>query len=227
MVMPLSLLPLDSKSTLQCTPTSIKIAIESNYHPFDASYRDHRKCRLKKLSYPATRRPHHAIMKRSQYLLIAVILACLTLLSTALYLQLVKNMMPCPLCMAQRYAFIGIALACLVALITPPVLKRWLLAAGMACGIYGMVIAIQHVHLLANPELSCGVDPLETFFNKVFLARWWPTMFHVDGFCETPYPPFFGLSIPAWALIWFMMMIVAIGAACFQKAPRGMFGKQR
>src|SRR4051794_22258340 len=49
-------------------------------------------------------------MKTSKLVLIAVALAALGLVGFALYLQHVKQMQPCPLCIIQRYAFIGVAL---------------------------------------------------------------------------------------------------------------------
>lgn len=166
-------------------------------------------------------------MNKTKLILIGIILACSALIGTALYLQLVKNMLPCPLCVAQRYAFIAIAAASLLALVLPQVAQRWFIALGIASAGYGLSVAIKHVHVLANPEMSCGIDPLEVALNKIPFAEWVPVLFRADGLCDTPYPPILGLSIPAWALVWFVIFILALLYSFFQSSPRGMFGKRR
>src|SRR3569832_2493515 len=49
-------------------------------------------------------------MKSTRLALFAVAFACLALLGVALYLQHVQNMLPCPLCIIQRYAFAAVGL---------------------------------------------------------------------------------------------------------------------
>lgn len=162
-------------------------------------------------------------MKRINLILLAVIVACIGLLGFALYLQIVKDMLPCPLCVAQRYAFVGIALAAFIALCLPQKFKRWLLVAGAGAAGYGLSVALEHVHVLNNPGVSCGVDPLETALNKMVLSDWLPTLFRANGLCDAPYPPIFGLAIPEWALVWFVIFIFMFIWAFFQPAPRSMF----
>jgi disulfide bond formation protein DsbB len=41
-------------------------------------------------------------------------------------------------------------------------------------------------------------------------ANWLPTLFEADGLCTTEYDPILGLSIPAWALIWFTIFAVSL-----------------
>ena len=51
--------------------------------------------------------------------LLAIAVACLSLLGVALYLQHGLDMKPCPLCVMQRYAFAAIALICLLCATLP------------------------------------------------------------------------------------------------------------
>lgn len=162
-------------------------------------------------------------MKRIHQILLAIIFACLGLLGFALYLQIAKDMLPCPLCVAQRYAFVGIALAALLALCLPQKFKRWLIAAGTGAAAYGVSVAIEHVNVLNHPGLSCGVDPLETALNKMTLSEWLPILFRANGLCDAPYPPILGLAIPEWALVWFVIFILLFIWAFLQPAPRSMF----
>ena len=60
-------------------------------------------------------------------------------------------------------------------------------------------------------SVSCGIDPLETSLNEVITARWFPALFQADGLCTTEYAPILGLSIPAWALFWFVVFALLSG----------------
>lgn len=142
--------------------------------------------------------------------LLLLALSAIALLGVGLYLQLALDMLPCPLCVLQRYAFAATALLCLVTLILP---SSWLRAgAGLAMlsSIAGAGVAIRHLWVKAHPTISCGIDPLETSLNKTFIADWFPVLFQADGLCTTEYDPILGLSIPQWALIWFVMFAVVL-----------------
>jgi disulfide bond formation protein DsbB len=102
-------------------------------------------------------------------------------------------------------------LAALRQLLAPtvnPRLIRTLMALG-ALG--GLATALRQQWVIAHPTISCGMDPLETALNKIPFAQWWPTMFKADGLCSAELPPLFGISIPMWALITFVMLSIACG----------------
>lgn len=165
-------------------------------------------------------------MNRTKITLISITLICLGLLAIALYLQLVEKMLPCPLCVMQRYAFVAIALSCLIALALPKALKRIGFGLGLISALSGIGAASYHLWILAHPAVSCGIDPIETGLNKIFLAEALPVLFKADGLCDTPYPPILGLSIPAWALIWFVIFALVLGVTFFaKKKARELFGK--
>ena len=147
-------------------------------------------------------------MLKSRNLLLLIALACLTALAVALYLQHYQNMLPCPLCVIQRYLFLAVATACLIgAASRKPKLGA---AVGLATALGGAGVAIKHLYLLAHPGLSCGIDPLETSLNKVFPATLMPFIFKADGLCEDATAPFFGLSIPQWSLLCFALFSIAL-----------------
>lgn len=149
-------------------------------------------------------------------LLLLITIASLGLLGVGLYLQLVLEMLPCPLCVLQRYAFAAIALICGIALLLPAAAAR--IGAALAClaALTGAGIAIRHLWVKAHPTVSCGIDPLETSLNEIVTARWFPVLFQADGLCTAEYDPILGLSIPQWALIWFaaftlVTAVIAVG----------------
>jgi len=166
-------------------------------------------------------------MRSPKPVLLSIAILCFSLVGVALYLQLVKNMLPCPLCVIQRYLFIATGLFALLAAVIPEPARR--IATGLAglSAIGGISVAIHHVYILAHPQLSCGIDPLETGLNKIFLSVWWPTMFRADGLCDTPYDPILGLSIPAWSLVWFTLLTLTLIVLFFTRKKPGMFGKFR
>lgn len=158
-------------------------------------------------------RTHPAMnMERiSKPLLLFTALACIAMLGVGLYLQLALDMLPCPLCILQRYAFAAVALICLITVVLPAAAMRIGAALGCVAALTGAGIAIRHLWVKAHPEISCGIDPLETSLNKVFIADWFPTLFQADGLCTTEYDPILGLSIPQWALLWFTVFALVTG----------------
>lgn len=153
--------------------------------------------------------------------LLAVALVSMILLAVALYLQHVMNMLPCPLCVLQRYAFSAVAIICLIAA-TRRSLGGQRTGTGLAAmaALTGSVIAGYHLYIKANPTISCGIDPLETSLNTIPTARLLPFMFQADGLCTTEYAPILGLSIPQWSFIWFAIFTIALGWAATRRFIR-------
>jgi disulfide bond formation protein DsbB len=44
-----------------------------------------------------------------------------------------------------------------------------------------------------------------------------PFFFKADGFCSMPLPPIFGLSVPNWSLIWFLLFLVLFSYSLFNR----------
>ena len=149
-----------------------------------------------------------SLARLAKPLLLLTALACIAMLGVGLYLQLVLDMLPCPLCIMQRYAFMLVALLCLIALSLPTKGMRMVAGLGSLAAIGGAGIAIRHLWVKAHPTVSCGIDPLEPLLNKLPFANWYPPLFQADGLCTTEYDPILGLSIPQWALVWFLVFTV-------------------
>lgn len=156
------------------------------------------------------------MMKTSKPVLLTIAFACLALLGFALYLQHGLEQKPCPLCVMQRYAFAAIALICLVSATLPRAAVRAGAGIGLLAALTGAGIAGWHLWVKAHPEVSCGIDPLETALNKIPSAELLPFLFKANGFCSTDYPPILGLSTPTWALLWFAVFAIALGRAAFK-----------
>ena len=136
--------------------------------------------------------------------------ACVACLAIAMYLQLVKQMYPCPLCIIARYVFIGVASLAILAALAPRACQHWgaLLAGLTALG--GVGLGLYHQWVLAHPLDSCGIDPTKTMLNKLFTAEWFPNVFYASGMCSDLYPSFFGLQIPMWSLLSFIALSLVL-----------------
>lgn len=156
-------------------------------------------------------------MKTAKPVLVATALISLTLLGVGLYLQHVQQMAPCPLCIIQRYAFAAVSVISLLFVILPAGASRAGALTGMLAAIAGAGVAARHLWIKANPTVSCGIDPLETSLNRIPTAELMPYLFKADGLCTAEYPPILGLSIPQWALFWFVALAIMLAVAAFRR----------
>ncbi|MGN6389923.1 MAG: disulfide bond formation protein B [Burkholderiaceae bacterium] len=155
--------------------------------------------------------------KSARPVLILAALVSIALLAVALYLQHAKGMAPCPLCIIQRYAYTVLAIVCLIAAAMSARAARTGAAIGMLVALAGAGVAGWHLWIKAHPDVSCGIDPMETALNHVPTANLLPFLFKADGFCTTEYAPILGLSIPQWSLLWFVVLAIALAVAAFRR----------
>ncbi|GAA5160933.1 disulfide bond formation protein B [Viridibacterium curvum] len=154
---------------------------------------------------------------------LAVFVGCVVLLSFGLYLQHVKGIEPCPLCILQRYGFVAAALIALLGTIFNPrniLLKIWgvLLA---AAAIAGGSVSVRQIWLQHNPpEMStCGPD-LEYMVSQFPLADLLPKLFQGEGDCAKIDWTFLGFSIAEWASVCFTLIIVIALWQVFRKQAK-------
>lgn len=137
---------------------------------------------------------------------------CTGLLGFGLYLQHVKGLEPCPLCILQRIAFIALAVTFLVAALHNPRRKGavFYYVAQFIFAAAGAIVAGRQVWLqtFPSPTASCGADlsyMMETLPSDKLLGA----IFRGTGDCSEVVWRFLGLSIPAWALLFFVAIAVA------------------
>ncbi|WP_144939322.1 disulfide bond formation protein B [Pseudomonas alabamensis] len=160
-------------------------------------------------------------LNRERRFLALLGLICLALIGGALYMQIVLGEAPCPLCILQRYALLLIALFAFIGAAMPTARGVTLLEGFVVLSAIGGVIAAgRHVYILANPDVSCGIDVLQPIVDELPLAKVWPLVFQVDGFCTTPYPPVLGLSLAQWALLAFVLTAVLVPAGIVRNRRR-------
>ncbi len=143
------------------------------------------------------------------YIFLFILFGCIGLLGYAQYLQHVENLLPCPLCVAQRVAFWLTGIIALLAFLHKPRitgrrLYGFLIA---AFALTGAIIAGRHAWLIRYPEsFECGISPEEAFLNSLPIAEWWPGMFEANGDCANVDWKFLSLTLPDWSLIAFITL---------------------
>src|SRR5262245_37260240 len=138
-------------------------------------------------------------------------LVCAGLIAFALYLQYVKGEDPCPLCMLQRIAFIGLGAIFLVAALHGPgktgaviygVLLFLIAAAGAA--VAGRHVWLQSLPKNMVPECGPGLDYI---LERFPLRKALDLILRGSGECAEKGWTFFGLTIAGWSLAW----LIALG----------------
>jgi protein dithiol:quinone oxidoreductase len=148
----------------------------------------------------------------ARFVFAAIFLACAGLMAFGLYLQHAQNLEPCPLCILQRYAFVATGVVALAAALHGP--RR----AGQA--LYGVLVALsagtgaaiagRQIWLQYHPPqaFDCGPD-LAYMLDSFPLSQVLPKIFKGEGDCAKVVWQFLGLSIPEWALAWFVALVAA------------------
>ena len=151
-------------------------------------------------------------MSSSRNLLLAIAAASIALIGAALYLQHAKDMLPCPLCVIQRYLFIGVAFFSLIGAWMGKSAGKIKAGATLAllCALGGLGVVGKHLYVLAHPGFSCGIDPMETTLNKIPTATLLPGLFRADGLCEAAQETVLGLNVPQWSAVWFVLLTLAL-----------------
>ncbi len=140
-----------------------------------------------------------------------IALACAGLLAFGLYLQHVVGLNPCPMCIVQRYAMIGLLLLGLVGFFV----RRAAVASGLALLLtlmagFGAFVAARQSWLQWYPPevVSCGRD----FYGMIEnfpIGRAIPMIFKGSGDCSAIDWTFLGGTIANWSFVWFVGFALA------------------
>ena len=147
----------------------------------------------------------------------AAALACLLLLGYGYVLEHVEGLAPCPLCILQRAAFAVLLVVLVAAAAHAPRSRGGARAYGIIGGLVsaaGAGIAGWHIHLQNLPPgeaPECGPG-LEYMLSTFPLGETIEMIFTGSGECAEVSWSFLSLSIPAWALAWFVVLgVVCLG----------------
>ena len=150
------------------------------------------------------------------------LIGCSALLAIAyFYFQERLGLAPCPLCMFQRAALVGVAAFCLLGIILKPkkIVSKLLAFGATVSSSFGLAIAGRQVwlqHLPADKVPECGpdlafmleVNPLFDVFTQVLSG---------SGECAEVQWVHWGLSMPEWMILIFVVMTLICLKFLFSK----------
>ena len=151
-------------------------------------------------------------------------LACLLLLGYGYVLEHAEGLAPCPLCILQRIAFASLLVVLAAAAIHRPRSRGGSRAYGVVGGVVataGAGIAGWHIHLQNLPPgeaPACGPG-LEYMLSAFPLGETIEMIFTGSGECAEVSWSFLSLSIPAWSLVWFVLLGAVSLANNFRTPP--------
>jgi len=138
-------------------------------------------------------------------------LACVGLMSYALFVQYVLRLDPCPLCVLQRVSVITAGLMFLAAFLHDPA-DRWARVYGVlidVAALGGILVAARHIWIIAQPPGSvaeCGAS-LEYMMDVLPMHEVLGKVLSGSGECAKIDWMFLGLNMPTWVL----MCLVGVG----------------
>ena len=159
---------------------------------------------------------------RAQFLTASAI--CFALVGFAIFSQLQWGLEPCPLCIFQRVSFIALGIVLLVGGLAAPRGAGWRRGWGMLAllaAAVGAVIAGRHTWLQLNPPEvpACG-PPFEFLRDTLSTTSLIRRVMTGTGDCGNVDWTFLGLSMPAWSLLWFVLLAVWALYAAFRRRSR-------
>ncbi len=141
-----------------------------------------------------------------------VFLITVLLLAFAYYLEYWQAIIPCALCLLQRFCFYILAVVFLVAFATPT--KKWgqysygiltILVSALGMVIAGRQLYLQHLPPAQDP--GCVADM--TYLLQTFpLTQALKQIFQGSPECAVSQWSFLHLDMAAWAFIWFAIFAV-------------------
>ncbi len=137
-------------------------------------------------------------------------LACMLLLGFGYFLEHVKGLEPCPLCLLQRGFFYAVLDTFFIAAVHDPKGRGAMVygAIGFLFAVGGAAVASRQVwlqHLPADKVPQCGPD-LEFMLENFPLSQTLKKLVAGTGECAVVDWTFLGLSIAEWSLAWFVAL---------------------
>ena len=124
------------------------------------------------------------------------------------YLQMTKGLEPCPMCIMQRYALLGIGFIALAGALHNR--GAWIYGTLVTlAALAGGGVAVRQSWLQLYPPETMGCGPgLEYMLENFPLAELLPKLFRGEGDCSAVDWTFLGLSIANWGLITFAAIVI-------------------
>lgn len=152
-----------------------------------------------------------------------VLLSCVALLGTGLFMEHVVGLYPCPLCMVQRIFYVAVGIVALVGLLhgSRGIINKLnaIILAIFAAG--GAAVAARQVWLQSLPPgqaPACGAD-FDYIVGNFPILKAIETLWKGSGDCAEIQWQFLGLSIAGWSFVWFSFFVILALYQLFKRFP--------
>lgn len=144
---------------------------------------------------------------------VIALLICIISLFYSYYMQYVRGLHPCVLCMVERYTFIALVITLFIRLLVNnfkilAVIGDWF---AVVISIFGITICWHHYHLQNSFNdskfISCGM-PLEIYYNQNSLLQFIKYILYENVECAKSVVMFFGVNILILEVTTFVILIV-------------------
>ncbi len=148
-----------------------------------------------------------------------IVLLVIVAMGAGYYIQHGLGIEPCPLCIVQRFAFIGVGLVALIGatLAAHHVASLVIAALTSLLALAGAGVAGWHIWIKANPpeSFSCG-RPFAWMIENMPLTQVVPKLFKGEADCLQESWTLLGLGIPHWSFILFLILVALANFALVQ-----------
>jgi protein dithiol:quinone oxidoreductase len=156
---------------------------------------------------------HDSFLRHFRLLGLGIFASCLAMLGFAIwYLQGQLYLAPCPMCVLQRYCFAAVGITALIGALHNPDFRGRRVYGGFIAlfAALGAGVAARHTWIQYFPpeNAGCAAGDLGYLVNTFSLAQAFPKIFAGTGECSEVHWKFLALSIPEWALVWFVGFIL-------------------
>jgi len=200
----------DGRANHACDP----ILAEANFLRRSATDETNREmwCPFGQVSSLGSERMFSQLSSRQWFAGIALVTA--GLMAYAFYAEHVLGLEPCPLCMFQRVAMALVGSICLLAAIhgARGVGIRVYATLAFIAAALGAAISGRHVWLQSLPkdQLPSCAPPMDFMWDNMPFGAMLKTIMMTSGECANIDWEFLGLSMPAWTLVCFVLMVLVM-----------------
>lgn len=165
----------------------------------------------------------------ARHIFSVVVLLCAGAVGYALYAEHVLGLVPCPLCMFQRVAVIGVGAVCLLAALHGPTgwgVRIYGVLALVVAGL-GSAIAGRHVWLQSLPkdQLPSCAPPMDYMWENLPFGNMLKTVLMTSGECADIDWQMLGFSMPVWTFLFFLAIAVAMIVVSVFPPRRGLLAR--
>lgn len=163
-------------------------------------------------------------MSKVRFFWFVLLLFVICLLAVGFYVEYVEGILPCPLCVLQRFAYAGVGLMALLGLLWP--YKAWgyrfFAVLALLFSSLGIALATRQVwlqHQVLDPNAPC-VPGLRYLFKVFPFTRALEIALRGTTDCGQVTWQLWGFSMAEWSLICFASLAIAALVLLFWPTPR-------